>query len=426
MGKVKVKTEDFLKMTFTTRMGGCIKVLYSNGMKRCLERYIIHCSICSLDTELWPEGSIQSSKWRLLKGVMPCGCATNTAYTESQYLVLIRRRCEELGYEFHGFFGEFKNSTTRLKLVRKLTGTYCDNVNITDFLNTNHIPRADWNKSIKDYKAKSVATHLQDFYLAGFTKDFTIWRDESVDGKIPNIWYYKCPECSNDEYVRGGVCSGVFKTRLGKLKKGSKACRCSGKYKWTEEQRELKIKQILDGYGGRFKGWHGGYKNSDSRLMWECGEGHDCVTTVNAFVNSGHRCSQCSRLDKPLAEGFGFYPERFQQDDYLYCVLFEGDGYIKVGRSFDPLYRITKGLTSKSGVKIENMKILKIFKGTHYNVYKTEQDLHKELTDRGFYHKGSKWTVESFDADCIQILNILLMISGLTEIDLEGLYASSS
>jgi hypothetical protein len=47
-----------------------------------IKSYILTCNVCSQDEELWPYGSIISTKGRLSKGQFPCGCSGNTRWSE--------------------------------------------------------------------------------------------------------------------------------------------------------------------------------------------------------------------------------------------------------------------------------------------------------------------------------------------------------
>lgn len=77
--------------------------------------YEVHCSSCSNDTELFPE---VLSVWRpsLNKGKFPCGCSKSPKWSEHQRMILVKRKCDELGYDFLGWGGEFNGKDTKLLL----------------------------------------------------------------------------------------------------------------------------------------------------------------------------------------------------------------------------------------------------------------------------------------------------------------------
>lgn len=260
--------------------------------------------------------------------------------------------------------------------------------------------------------------HLQDFHKAGFTEDYKFWKSDRVNsyGWKP-YWFYTCPYCSNDEYVQAGVCNGVFESLSGSLKRGNKACRC-GNYAWSQEQREYQINKVCKEEGLTFLGWEneGGYKNAKSKFKWLCSEGHKCRTSVDKFLNCGRRCKTCSDIrNKEAGNGNGYYPERKDETDYIYVINFNNE-YIKVGRAFNIYNRLhhgSTGLLKQSGMSIDQLKILKVLTSNHKHVFDIEQAVHHELKNKGFYHKESTWTKETFVTDSEQLIYKLLEESDL-------------
>lgn len=122
----------------------------------------------------------------------------------------------------------------------------------------------------------------------------------------------------------------------------------------------------------------------------------------NKFVNSGNRCGDCA---KAVRSGNGYYPERKDEQDFLYVLNFD-DKYIKVGRSFDVDERI-KELRKPSSSGIKNIIKLRIYTATHQEIWDLEQELLDDLRERGFQHHLS-WTNECFDNDCVFVLNKFL------------------
>ena len=79
-----------------------IGYMYENGVSGsklkvtgvCNYNYILECSICSLDTELWPNGSIVATKELILNNKSPCGCTPYTQYSKDQWLIMAHRAVE--------------------------------------------------------------------------------------------------------------------------------------------------------------------------------------------------------------------------------------------------------------------------------------------------------------------------------------------
>ncbi len=190
--------------------------------------------------------------------------------------------------------------------------------------------------------------------------------------------------------------------------------KCSGKYKPTEQETLDKCKSICEIEGYEPLGFVDGYRNQKSRFEYKCPIHGKQSVVYHAFVSIGSRCGSCWKgRQKELGNGYGYYPERKDEKDFLYVLNFN-DRFLKVGRSFDIDERI-KNLRTGSKVPIKNIHKLKIFTATHQEIYDTEQEIHKELRERGFQYYLD-WTNECFDNECIGILNKLLDIYNLEEI----------
>ena len=143
------------------------------------------------------------------------------------------------------------------------------------------------------------------------------------------------------------------------------------------------------------------------------------------FVNGGRRCGSCAKDEniRRLREdgnGNGYYPERKDEQDYLYILNFN-DKFIKVGRSFDVDTRIKDGLIYESGLRdISKIHKLRIFTATHQEIYDYEQELHTELRERNFQYYVD-WSTECFENDSLFVLNKVLDNCGLTEIEIRGI-----
>lgn len=397
--------DDFIGTTFPTPKGGVLTVVSWSGERSgYIKRYTVECSTCSIDKELFPE-DFKSVKGHLVKGAVPCGCAKIPKWNEEQHKVRVQRECAERGYAFHGWVGEFKGNKTKLDLENLKTGNRWGSTNICNFMQGQGDPKERLLK-IKESNTVDDSVHIKAFIKAGFTEDHVFTRNtERVTGKGKYIyWNYTCPACSNDEYVKAGVCDGVFTSHISHLKPGRKSCRCGGNYYWTQEQRKYQIEKVCSEEELTFMGWSDekvGYKNSKSKFSWVCSEGHNCKTDVNSFLHNGTRCMTC-RIDKQKEQGafYGYYPKRTQESDSLYILNFNNQ-YIKVGRSFDIERRIPE-LKKESGTT--NIELLYSVVGTHQEIYDLEQLLHEELRDRGFEYETTWGSVECFDSDSLGLV----------------------
>ena len=379
--------------------------------------YTLSCSVCSEDKELYPD-LFESVKGSLVNGQIPCGCAKSSKWTKQQYEVRVKRECIKRGYEFLGFVGnpDKVNAKTKLSLRCLVDGDEWQSTNIANFFCGKGCPECRITAT-KEANTKPDSALIQSFMATGaYPEGTTFTRNTTRKNKAGHIAYWDvfCPICSNDEFVSNELCSGIFVSYAGNLQRGNKPCRCNThSYQWTQAQIEYRIQKVCDSEGLGFKGFTDkGYTGTNkSKHLWTCSKGHLCdSTTVHSFLNNDIRCKTC-RDESGI--GNGFYPDRTEEQDYLYIISFDNQ-YIKVGRSFDVIQRMV-GLSKDSGIPEDKLEILSIYTATHQEIYDVEQELHMELEERGFYHHDSVWTTETFDTDCEDILFMLLDRSGLKE-----------
>ena len=162
-------------------------------------------------------------------------------------------------------------------------------------------------------------------------------------------------------------------------------------------------------------GFEDGYRCVDStRFEYVCKIHGKQNVGYNNFVNQGTRCSGCAKdKQKELGNGNGYYPERKDEQDYLYVLNFN-DKFIKVGRSFDVKERI-KSLRTVSKTSIKNIHKLRIFTATHQEIYDYEQWLLQQLRDKGLTYYVH-WSNECFVSESLYVLNKMLDICELEEV----------
>ena len=204
-------------------------------------------------------------------------------------------------------------------------------------------------------------------------------------------------ECLKDGYK--------WVSRTDNVVNSGKGCpKCSGNARPTEQEALQKCIDICKEMDYDVVGFEDGYKNAKSRFEYSCKTHGKQYVRYNDFVNSGNRCIGCwKERQKDTGNGNGYYPERKDEQDFLYILNFN-DKFIKVGRSFDVDERI-RALKYLS--KIKNICKSRIFTATHQEVYDLEQELHDELRERNFQHYVD-WSTECFENDCQFILNKLL------------------
>lgn len=189
---------------------GHLKVIGWSGRQWGNKLYVLKCSICSEDAELFGEGVFRSKKADLIKGAIPCGCAKIPKWSKEQFAVLCSRKAHELGYEFIGFNGEWEGKTTKITMSCDKHGEWSSGI-----INT-LINKGAGCPGCGNTKPDSVM--IQSFFASGcFHPDTKFWRSERLNSQgYPKYWHMSCPECGS-----GG------ESTSGNLQKGKRPCLCS-------------------------------------------------------------------------------------------------------------------------------------------------------------------------------------------------------
>lgn len=147
--------------------------------------------------------------------------------------------------------------------------------------------------------------HISDFMSTGKFKEGTkFWKSERVDSKgAHQHWNYTCPICSHDEYVKAGLCSGVFESASTHLKRGKISCRCSSFYRWTKDQYAYRIKKKMDesGTADVFIRICSNFKNSKSKFIRKCSRHGRYETSISDYCSYNIGCPICGCRDQKEA-----------------------------------------------------------------------------------------------------------------------------
>lgn len=228
------------------------------------------------------------------------------------------------------------------------------------------------------------------FIVHGFTEEFT-----NKNAKL-NL------ECLVDGNIWTASVYGVIHGGYG-------CSKCAGLYRQTEQEAFDKCKIICENNGYTPLGFPDGYKNTRSRFEYSCPVHGKQNVRYNNFLSRSSKCPDCWNDRKTNKNGY--FPDRIEEQDYLYVLDFD-TAFIKVGRSFDIKTRIGN---LKRLSKIKNIVKLKIFTGTHQEIYYAEQEILKQLRLSGFQH-NLDWTKECFKNNCIGNLYTLLNTANLKEV----------
>jgi len=286
--------DDFIGKRFGR--DGHLEVIRVSGRKRSNKVYAILCHKCKLDPELFGDGIFHRVKRDLIAGNIPCGCSKAVKWTKDQYRILVNRHCKELGYVFINFTGDWKGKWTKVMLQ-------CDKGHdITMALNNflyGFNCKICGNISAAQKSAHSYEYEIESFYKSGKIPAGTIFSKSLKKTKsgYSAYWDYKCGICSQDEYVKAGVCSGVFTSVASSLKEGHMACRCGVWHKWDQTKREYQIRKRLtkEQLDLKFLRWENEGFGIYDVIWFICGTHGEFKTTVGSFLHSETGCPRCSR-----------------------------------------------------------------------------------------------------------------------------------
>ena len=202
---------DFIGTKFNTPKGGILTVVGKLPREPGKNaKYQLECSICSKDTELFPE-LFTSGKSSLTRGSCPCGCSTSHKWTKEQYKIIIIRKIKDK-CKFLGFVGEFKGTKTKVKLCCLIDGYEWD-PSINDLLHGGHgCPCCGGNaRYTKETATDKIMKVIKDKYeFRGFVGEFK---------NIHTHVKLYCPSC-----VHG------WEPTFNKVVHGRRGCPCCAPY----------------------------------------------------------------------------------------------------------------------------------------------------------------------------------------------------
>ena len=309
---------------------------------------IVFCPICAKDHEMYGNGTFIVDKQYKKKGIIPCGCSKRRKYTESQFLILVKRELskpQHNGLSLVKLSEEFNGYDTRFDVMCKTHGifnTFLDNIRYKKSNNSACTKCSGTYVKTPEEYIEYCNTKYVDYNFKFFLPEDLPELDHS------KYVYYSCPRCSNDEYVKEGICSGVF--RLHKTQTSSNgihlSCRCSERYSWEEKHRKYQITKIIkeENLKDEFIGFVDGYKNNTSKFIRKCEEHGEYTTAFANFKNRRDSCPKC-------------YKSRFNPSKpaCVYLVRWYGFGeeYLKFGITNREVIERVKEQYSKSDLDYE-------------------------------------------------------------------------
>lgn len=177
-------------------------------------RYIIHCRICSDDSELFGDGLFDMQWGNLKIGNMPCGCSVAPKWSQDQMRIRASRKCEDKGYTFLSWAGEYKANRTGINILNEFGQK--DYIGLAALL-TNQNSSMNRKRMISLAKSKPDAEIIQSFInTKAFHPQTKFWKSERVDKNGQRIyWWVEC-----------GECGGLSESYRSNIQKGKRSCKC--------------------------------------------------------------------------------------------------------------------------------------------------------------------------------------------------------
>ena len=273
--------------TFETPKGGVATLVGWKGRQGSAKRYVIHCSLCASDSEVFGEGVFYVSKGRLTNSVFPCGCSSHARWSPEQLKTILSRQMKSCGYEFVGWVGDFKGVYTKVAYS-------CPAHGVQNKSSASNFLRGKRCLSCAREKSKILTIpekeHVRQFMESGAFLPGTAFK--RVGG---STWSYRCPKCSADEFVDAGVCSGDFIAERNNLKKGILSCRCSQRPKFTDDQWVFRIKSEISKRGSDLLFVAIDVKTRRMKspiLTYLCRLHGEAQVSASSFLK-GHGCAVC-------------------------------------------------------------------------------------------------------------------------------------
>lgn len=211
--------------------------------------------------------------------------------TLEQHLEDLKPCFEDKGYVFKGQYGAWQGCRTFLSVCCPKHGEW-NTTTINRFKSGQGCPKCK-----SEGATKTDEEHLKDILKSDrFPKNAKFYPKNERGFNWDAVWLYVCPVCSVDEYTKNGLCSGVFETTLSRLKKGSKPCRCSAKFRYTKDQWEYRVNEACNRLGYTFVRLEGkpGVKAVVHYLCTKHGE----QTCETSHFLRGVGCPDCLNTDQ--------------------------------------------------------------------------------------------------------------------------------
>lgn len=194
---------------------GQLEVVGHDGNKGNKKYYILKCTICSQDKELFGAGYFKATKASITRGCLPCGCSPAPRLSKEGLEILIKRNLRE-GIKFVGLASNFRGSNTKVLLNCDLHGqweAFAANV-ISNKAGCFSCSMSKHYRLIRPSEEEQTKLLISSGNFAHGTTFTETTKPQTTDKTV----YYS---------VTCGECGTTYESRITHLKNGHKGCLCS-------------------------------------------------------------------------------------------------------------------------------------------------------------------------------------------------------
>lgn len=289
--------------------------------------YILKCSKCDQDPELFGEGCFRALKADLVRGKVPCGCSSKPKWSKEQFAVLCKRKALELGFQFLGFGGEWEGHDTKIKMLCDKHGQW-NTGSIDKMINGGRGCPVCGIIATREANIIPDSEMITSFLASGsFHPETKFWRSGRVTkGGHKIYWYMSCPECGEQG-----------ESTSSHLQKGQRPCACN-----VHRQQECYINWLIDEHNTAVAIKFGIANNSKQRIKKQ--DRLSAYTLKQHSVYTFPSVEQCKQAEreckKELETGVVLkrdMPDGYSETTWAYNLgrvkdIYERNGGVLVGK----------------------------------------------------------------------------------------------
>lgn len=251
--------------------------------------YLVHCTHCEKDKELYGDGLFLTTKGHF-KNRVCCGCSYSYKLDSKQTSILLNRLILDNNFTFVNWLNQ--ENIPKGKAYYLCSKGHQFISSFSSFKRGNGCQECGYKTSANKIR-KNINQHLDGIDSSTLDGRY-VWRNEEKQDSRGSFSYfnYVCSKCSNDEYVQKGLCSGIFTVLISSIKKGKIPCRCSKSYRWSIDQKTYQINKRIasEKLDYKFLRWH---ENLKKYFYYYCANHGEQISCINNFVLNLTDCPEC-------------------------------------------------------------------------------------------------------------------------------------